>query len=110
MLIVTEGNVGQFKQAAALDVNLLRAVDQDVGDGWIGEQRLERPQAKHLVENFVANLLFLNGAKQCRLSVDERNERLPDFSANSLVVDGRQRFEVDLVQQLPVKRELKFLI
>ncbi len=48
--VVAEREVGELELAAALDEDLLRPVDHDVGDGLVGEQRLERPQPEHVVE------------------------------------------------------------
>ena len=74
------------------------------------QQRLERPQAEDFVQHFVADLLLFERAEQRRLGVDQLNHRLAHFGAHALVVDGRQRLQVDLVQQLAVERELQFLI
>ena len=43
-------DVGEFELAAALDVDLLRPVDHDVGDGLVGDQRLERAEPQHVGE------------------------------------------------------------
>ena len=60
VLIVAEGDVGQLEQAPAFDVDLLAAVHQDVGDGRVLQQRLERTQAEHFVQHFVADLLLFD--------------------------------------------------
>ncbi len=39
--------------ARPLDVDLRRAVDHDLGDGRVAEERLERPEADHLVDQLV---------------------------------------------------------
>ena len=108
--VVAERDTGQFEQAFALDVDLLVAVDQDVGDGRVLQQRLERAEAEDFVQNLVGDLLLLERAEQRRLVVDQRDHRLADFRADALIVDRRQRFEVDLVEQLAVKRELQLLV
>ena len=105
-----KADVGQFEQAAPLHVDLLVGVDQNVGDGGILQQRLQRPQAEHFVQHFVADLLFFERAEQRRLGVDQRDHRLAHFAAHALVVDGGQRFQVDLVHQLAVQGELQLLI
>ena len=51
---------GQLELAAALDVDLLVAVDQNVGDGRVLQQRLERPQPEDLVEHFGDDLVALD--------------------------------------------------
>jgi hypothetical protein len=52
--VVFEGDAGQLELALALDVDLVVAVDEDVGDGRLLQQRLERPQAENLVEHLAA--------------------------------------------------------
>jgi hypothetical protein len=47
--VVEEGHVGQLELAAPLHVDVARGVDEDVGDGGVGQQRLKRPVAEHLV-------------------------------------------------------------
>ena len=57
--VVAELDVGQLELAAALDIDLLGAVDHDVGDGLVGEQRLERTEAQHVVEQQLDQLALL---------------------------------------------------
>ena len=51
MLVVAEDDVGLLELAFALDVDLVGAVDQDVGDRRILQQQLERAEAEQLVED-----------------------------------------------------------
>ena len=44
MGVVAKLQLGQFQLAAALDIDHARAVDQDVGDAVVAQQRLERPE------------------------------------------------------------------
>ncbi len=53
---------------------------------------------------------FSMRAQQRGLVVDQRDQRLAHLAAHALVVDGGQRLQVDLVQQLAVQRELEFLV
>ena len=41
-----------FEHAVALDEDVLVRVDEDVADGRVAQQRLERPEAEHLVDQF----------------------------------------------------------
>jgi hypothetical protein len=52
VLVVFEGEAGEFEFPGALDVNLVKAVHQNVGDGVVLEQGLERTEAKDFVEDF----------------------------------------------------------
>ena len=49
VLGVAEAHVGALEPAEALDVHLVRRVDEDVGDGRIGQQRRQRTHADRLV-------------------------------------------------------------
>ena len=51
VLIVTKLYVGEFELALTLDVYLVEAVHHDVGDGLVAQQRLERPEADHVVDD-----------------------------------------------------------
>ena len=53
MFIVFEGDFGAFKFAAPFDVNVLRRVDEDVGDGRVCEQGFERAESEKLVARFL---------------------------------------------------------
>src|SRR5262249_13868370 len=59
VLIVTEDNVRQLQLTAAFDINLTRAVYQDVRDSGILQQGLQRTEPEHLVDNLVRDLLLL---------------------------------------------------
>src|SRR6185437_15197363 len=48
--VVAEDHIGELELAAAFDIDLLGAVHHDVGDGVVGQKRLERPQPQHVVE------------------------------------------------------------
>ena len=54
--VVAEPRVGPLELAAPLDVDLSRPVDQDVGDLVVVEQRLERAEADHVVDQFEREL------------------------------------------------------
>ncbi len=53
MLVVAEANIRVFQAAAALDINLVEAVDQNIGDGRVLQQRLQRTEAEGLVHHLV---------------------------------------------------------
>jgi hypothetical protein len=108
--VIPKTNIGQLEQAVAFYVDLLIAVDQNVGDGWVLQQRLERPQAKYLVEDLFGDLLAFERAKQRLFAVDEGDDGLPHLATNPLVVNGGERLEIDLLQQLAVQRELQLLV
>ena len=49
--VVLEDDVGLFEHAVPLDVDLIVAVDQDVGDVRVLQQRLERAEPEELVQD-----------------------------------------------------------
>ena len=51
VLVVLERRRQPLELAAALDVDLLVGVDQDVADRRVAQQRLERPEAEDLVDD-----------------------------------------------------------
>ncbi len=59
MLIVAKRDVGQFELAAALDIDLLGAVDHDVGHGLVVHQRLDRPEPEHVGDQGLDEIALL---------------------------------------------------
>ena len=62
-------DVGLFQPAFALDVDLVVAVDQDVRDVGILEQRLERAKAEDLVQDVGDQRIPLEQAQRRRLAL-----------------------------------------
>ena len=52
--------LGLFQHAVALDIDQIFVVDQDVRDGRILQQRLERSQAEDLIEQIRLDSVFLS--------------------------------------------------
>ena len=57
--------------AAPFDVDRLVGVDQDVADGRILQQRLERAEAEDFVEHFLGEAVALGGAERDALLADQ---------------------------------------
>jgi len=75
------------------------AVDQNVGDGGVLKQRLERPQPRHLVEDLgdeVVELLLI----ECQ-ALDENvlRDQLGDVDADLVLGQPLHRLQVDLLDQ-----------
>ena len=62
---VAKADVGQLDLAADFDEAARRAIDHDVGDVVARQQRLERPEAEHVVADVVEQV-FLLGDRQAR--------------------------------------------
>ena len=55
VLLIVEGHVGELELAETLDEDLVVAVDHDLGNALVVEERLDRPEAGDLVEDVVQN-------------------------------------------------------
>ena len=106
MRLVLEAHQGRLEHAAALDVDLLVAVDQNVVDGRILEQRLDRSESHHLVEDLgdeVFQLLRVEG-QPFRHGVlrDHPVNLAADFVLRHLL----ERGQVDLLDQPAMQPDL----
>jgi hypothetical protein len=71
VLVVAEDHVRGLELPLALDVDLPGRVDEDVRHLGIAHERLDRPEAVHLVQDLVDQLLAVALAERHRLLVDE---------------------------------------
>ncbi len=71
VLIVAERQVGQLELAAALDIDLLRTVDHDVGHGLVVHQRLDRAEPEHVRDQGLDEVALL-GKVQLDLGLGEQ--------------------------------------
>jgi hypothetical protein len=103
VLVVLEGQAGQFEFAGALDVNPVVAVDQNVGDGVVLEQRLERTKAEDFVEDFAGQALALGKAERNDLAVDGVADEDENFFAGAVAGGAAQLFEIETIEDLAVQ-------
>ena len=106
MLLVLEAHAGRLEHAAALDIDAFVAVDQDVVDGRVLEQRLERAKAGHLVENFGDEVVELLRVERQPLDQDVLRDQLLDVLADFLFGQLFQRRQIDLLDQPAVQADL----
>ena len=109
MIVVAELDVGLFQLAAALDVDLVRPVDQDIADRRVLEQHFQRPEAEGLVEHLVDEALAFHAVEQRVFGVAQAFDDQADFAAQRVagqVADARQ---VELVDQFAVDEAFEFL-
>ena len=97
---VLEDNVGPFQHAGALDVDLLVGVDQDVVDGRVLQQRLQRTQSEHLVQHLARQAVSFAGAERRVRLREELMDYLLHLHSGLEVLQGRELFQVDQVQQV----------
>src|SRR5258708_40043546 len=99
MAVVAESYVDLLQSPSSFDVDEVLIIDEDVRDGVVLQQRLERSQSKDLVNQVGLQLILLDGAKRHFLFrhnvLDQQRDRLHGFS----IVDGGQFFQIHLRQQ-----------
>jgi len=105
-----ETNAGDLENSSTLHVHLAVAVNKDVGDCRVLQERLEWAEAEDFMQNFFADLLLFAGGKQRGLLLDNHQGRMLHFGADAIILDAGKRVQVDLVEQLAVQRELELLV
>jgi len=109
VVVVAELDVGLLQLAAALDVDLVRPVDQDVADRRILEQHLQRSKAERLVEHLVDEALALHAVEQRVLGVAQALHHQADLAAEGVALQIADARQVELIDQLLVDEALQFL-
>ena len=108
--IVLENHRSLFQHSIPLHVHRVIGVYQDVADCGVLQQRLQRTQAKYLVEHFAGEHIAFHGAQgNSRLPqqlVDHHQQLLPRQSIGR----AHQLFQVKLADQLTMHGGLQFLI
>ncbi len=106
MRLVLETHAGRLQNALPLDIDAFVAVDQDVVDGRVLEQRLERAEAGHLVENFRDEVVELLRIERQPLDQHVLRHQLLDVIADFLFGQLFQRRQIDLFDQPAVQPHL----
>ena len=109
MAVVAELDVRDLELALALDIDLVGAVDHDVGDGLVGQQRLERTEAQHVVEQQLDEVLLLALIEADALLAQDFADQLADLAAEFVAVEAGRRADVDAVDNERLDLELGFL-
>ena len=94
------------KLAAAFHVDELGRGHQDVGDGGIAEQRLQRPEAEDFVENFLNDPFFLSQTERGAFLIDEARNRNTDLGTGTFTSEGGERLQIDALQKLAVDAQI----
>src|SRR5579864_2035274 len=103
-------NVGEFKDAAALNVHLAMSVYQNVSNRLVLEKRFQRAKAKNLLQHLSANTLFFRGAPGEVGYGDQIIDDVLHLGPRVDVLERGKPFQVDLVQQLAVQSCLQLLV
>src|SRR2546430_4474374 len=79
MSVIFKAQPGSLEFPATFYVDLIEAIDQDVGDAGIFQKRLERAQAEDFIQNFPRKALTLGEAERYGYTVnsiaDEQQDR-----------------------------------
>jgi hypothetical protein len=95
VVVVLEDHVGQLELAVPLDVDLARAVDHDLGDRLVAEERLERPEADDLVGDLLQHPDPFGAGQGQAFLLDDLAEDLLDLAADlDLVGEVELRVQV----------------
>ncbi len=108
MILVLEADRRLLELAEALDIDLLVAVDQYVGDRIVLEQRLDRAEAEHLVQHVVDQLLALRMVEGVALLVELLEDDVADLLLDLSSRHFLERRQVDEAEQPLVKLDLQF--
>ena len=105
VVVVLEDDVGQLELARALDVDLARAVDHDLGDGLVAQERLERAEADDLVGDLLEHPDALGAGQGEAFLVDDLAEDLLDL-APDLDLVGQVELRVQVLDDPVLDPEL----
>ena len=108
--VVFEFHRRAVQLAAAFHVDQVRGGDQNVADGGVLQQRLQWAKPENFVQDFFDNPVLLHQAERSLLFLNELGHGGPDFRPHAFARHGRQRFQVDAIQQFAVQRELQLLV
>ena len=97
VLLVLETDRQRLEHAAALHVDAFMTVDQDIVDAFVLEQRLERTEAGHLVEDFRDEVGEFLRVERQPLGQHVFRHQLLDMLADFVLWQLFQRGKIDLL-------------
>src|SRR4030095_5572889 len=97
-------------RSAAVDEDVLRAVDENVGDVSVTEQWLDRAKTGYLPDDLLDDLLALGLAERGRLLAQELTNTEPDLVNDfDFVLDLLEGLEIQALDQAVVKIDLQLI-
>src|SRR5689334_2209374 len=100
MARILETDVGFHHAPGALDVDVIETVDQDVTDAGVLEQRLERTQAEHFVQDLLDDALTLGQRHGDAFVPHQPLYHAADLDADALLVQRPELLRVERAEQL----------
>jgi hypothetical protein len=108
--VVPELRADARQLSASLDEDVLRAVDEDVRDGRVAEQRLDGTKPRDLPDDLLDDLLALCLAERRRLLTKKLADRKPDLVVDfDFVLDLLQRLEIEPLDETVVQVDLELI-
>ena len=108
--VVLELHRGAVQFARPFHVDQARGCDQNVAYRGVLEERFQRTQTEDLVQDLLDDAVLFDQAERGFLFLHQLGDGGADLGAHPLARHGGQGFQVDPVQQFPVKSELQLLI
>ena len=110
MSIVLETQTGGLELARPFHINLVVAVDQNIGDGGVLEQGFQRAQAEDFIQNLARKTLPLGETEGHGLAVHRVPDEQQNFFARRVAGGAPQFLQVEAVQDLAVQIGLDLLV
>ena len=106
MLLVLEAHGQRLEHAAPLHVDAFMTVDQDIVDAFVLEQRLERAEAGHFIENFRDEIGEFLGVQRQPLGHHIFRDQLLDVVTDFFFRQLFQRGKIDFLDQPAMQADL----
>src|SRR4029450_9854763 len=102
MDVITKLHVGLFQQAFTLDVNPLIGIDQNIGNGWIGQKRLQRTQPEYLVQHLLDEAFAPLQVHGSGFAMNNSFENQADLTPYFFAIHIGKLVEIQFLNQLSV--------
>src|SRR6476619_8307799 len=106
VLLGLEADRQGLKHTLSLHINAFVTVDQDIVDGRILEQRLERTEARHFVENFRDEIVEFLGIQRKTFNQHVLRNQLLNVTAEFFLRHLVQSRKIDVLDQPAVQAHL----
>jgi hypothetical protein len=106
MRLVLEAHPARLEHAAALHIDVLVTIDQNVADGGILEHGLERTQPGHFVQDFGNEIVELLLIERETLDQNVLSDELLYVGPDLFLGQAFKRLQVDFLDQPAVKPDL----
>src|ERR1700722_13246657 len=109
MLVVVETDLGQIELTLALDIDAVRAINEDVANAFVPKQRLERAGAQELVFNFLDEAKAIGFGEETAFFGENLTDGLGNFRGGHILLEAFEAGNVEGLEQAIVDGELELL-